>query len=44
MLMQIRLNDLTLMIKFDNDKEKKLIKKFITFKDNKSAASFIQRQ
>ena len=35
--MQLKLNDLTLIIKFDDDKEKKLIKKFITFKDDKSA-------
>ena len=33
--MQLKLNDLTLIIKFDDDKEKKLIKKFITFKDDK---------
>ena len=36
--MQLKLNDLTLIIKFDDDKEKKLIKKFITFKDDKSAS------
>ena len=35
--MQLKLNDLTLIIKFDNDKEYKLVKKFITFKDDKSA-------
>lgn len=35
--MQIKLNDLTLIIKFDNDKEYKLVKKSITFKDSKAA-------
>lgn len=35
--MQLRINDLTLIIKFDNEQEHKLIKKFITFKDDKSA-------
>lgn len=35
--MKISLNDLTLIIKFDNQSEEKLIKKFITFKDDKSA-------
>jgi superfamily II DNA or RNA helicase len=35
--MQLKLNDLTLIIKFDNEKERKLIKKFITFKDDKAA-------
>lgn len=32
--MKINLNDLTLIIDFENDNEKKLIKKFITYKDN----------
>ena len=35
--MILSLNDLTLIIKFDNPKEEKLIKKFITFKDDKRA-------
>lgn len=35
--MQLRLNDLTLVIKFDDKNEEKLIKKFITFKDSKRA-------
>ena len=35
--MKISLNDLTLIIKFDNQSEEKLIKKFVTFKDDKSA-------
>ena len=35
--MQLKLNDLTLIIKFNDDKEKKLIKNFITFKDSKTA-------
>lgn len=35
--MQLSLNDLTLIIKFNNDIEKRLIKQFITFKDNSSA-------
>ncbi len=35
--MKIRLNDLTMIISFEDDKEKKLIKRLITFKDNKAA-------
>lgn len=35
--MKIRLNDLTMIISFESDNEKKLIKKFITFKDDKNA-------
>lgn len=35
--MQLKLNDLTLIIKFDNEQEKRLIKKFITFKDSSAA-------
>jgi superfamily II DNA or RNA helicase len=35
--MILSLNDLTLIIKFDNPKEERLIKKFITFKDDKRA-------
>ena len=35
--MEISLNDLTLIIKFDNKNEEKLIKKFVTFKDSKAA-------
>ena len=35
--MQFKLNDLTLIIKFENNIEEKLVKKFITFKDSKSA-------
>ena len=35
--MEISLNDLTLIIKFDNKSEEKLIKKFVTFKDSKAA-------
>ena len=35
--MEIRLNDLTMIIKFSSTQEEKMIKKFITFKDDKSA-------
>lgn len=35
--MKLHINDLTLIAKFDNDKEHKLVKKFLTFKDDKSA-------
>lgn len=35
--MELKLNDLTLIIKFKDDIEKKLVKKFITFKDDKTA-------
>lgn len=35
--MKIRLNDLTMIMSFESDSEKKLIKKFITFKDDKGA-------
>ena len=35
--MKIRLNDLTMIMSFETDSEKKLIKKFITFKDDKGA-------
>lgn len=35
--MKIRLNDLTMIMTFETDNEKKLIKKFITFKDDKNA-------
>lgn len=45
--MQLSLNDLTLIIKFNNDIEKRLIKQFITFKDNSSAflvEDFMQKE
>lgn len=35
--MKLILNDLTLIIKFDNTTEEKAVKKFITFKDDKGA-------
>lgn len=35
--MELRLNDLTLIIKFENDNEKKLIKNFVTYKDDSKA-------
>ena len=35
--MQLKLNDLTLITKFDTDKEEKAVKKFLTFKDTKAA-------
>ena len=35
--MKLRLNDLTLIIQFENKNEEKLIKKFVTFKDDKNA-------
>ena len=35
--MEIRLNDLTMIMKFSSTQEEKMIKKFITFKDDKSA-------
>lgn len=35
--MEIRLNDLTMIMKFFSTQEEKMIKKFITFKDDKSA-------
>lgn len=35
--MKIRLNDLTLIIKFENEREEKLIKKFVTFRDDSAA-------
>lgn len=35
--MEIRLNDLTMIMKFSSIQEEKMIKKFVTFKDDKSA-------
>lgn len=35
--MKIRLNNLTMIMSFESDSEKKLVKKFITFKDDKGA-------
>ena len=35
--MKIKLNDLTLIIKFENTNEEKLIKKFVTYKDDSAA-------